>query len=210
LQRRSPDSWSFEDDLAKISEDMAILGANYVGIPIFARHDSKVDAYRAGSAPSADDWLRTAELLNDKALYLARSQIRLAYHNHGLEFLTLPDGRNGYDILLERTDAKLVDFELDIGWATAAGIDCRALLDRLGSRVRLLHVKDIKPGGDFNSMQATDFGKGVVRWDEIIPAIRRHGITQIFVEQEGPYASSALDSARIAYQFLSQARETPI
>jgi hypothetical protein len=33
----------------------------------------------------------------------------------------LENGKIGYDVLLERTDAALVDFELDCGWAVAAG-----------------------------------------------------------------------------------------
>ena len=37
------------------------------------------------------------------------------------EFASLPDDTNGLRLLVERTDPKLVRFELDIGWAVSAG-----------------------------------------------------------------------------------------
>ena len=111
---------------------------------------------------------------------------------------------------IERLDPALVDFELDVGWASAAGVDCRALLDRLGKRVRLLHLKDIEPRSDAFSMHSADCGTGVVRWSEIIPAIQRQKISHLFLEQEPPLARPALDSARVSYQFLSQALSTSV
>ena len=36
--------------------------------------------------------------------------------------------------------------ELDVGWATYAGVDVADLIRRLGHRVRILHVKDLAPG----------------------------------------------------------------
>ncbi len=54
----------------------------------------------------ADDWKRTADLMNDKAEILARSGIQAGYHNHGFDFMPGGKGRQErrYDILLERTD----------------------------------------------------------------------------------------------------------
>jgi sugar phosphate isomerase/epimerase len=47
-------------------------------------------------------------------------------------------------ILLEKTDPNVVDFELDVGWAASAGVNIAQLLESNPGRFRLMHVKDIK------------------------------------------------------------------
>jgi sugar phosphate isomerase/epimerase len=217
LQRRSPYRWSFDLDRDQISEDMQVLGARHVVVPIFwnsertyermrqIKDTPNANVFQAISPLPAEDWQRLADLLNEHAQYLARSQIRLGYHNHGIEFVSLPDGRTGYDILIERLDPTLVDFQLDVGWATGAGANSRALLDRLGPRVKLLHLKDVKATSNAFSVHSTDFGTGIVPWGELIPAIQQHRIPILVVEQEPPFDTSAFDSARVACQFLSRA-----
>jgi sugar phosphate isomerase/epimerase len=217
LQRRSPYRWSFDLDRDQLIEDMEILGAKYIGVPIFWFNESAAEKRRTLSADPhanlfqaisplpAEDWLRTADVLNEHAEYLARSNVRLGYHNHGIEFVPLPDGRTGYDILIERSDPKLVDFQLDVGWATSVRVDCRALLERLGQRVRLVHLKDVKATGDAFSVHSTDFGTGIVSWKELIPIIQRQRIPHLFVEQEPPFDKSPMHSAQVAYDFLSRA-----
>lgn len=48
--------------------------------------------------------------------------MKLAYHNHDFEFKKFGN-QTGYDILLQETDKKLVDFELDLYWAVRSGND---------------------------------------------------------------------------------------
>ncbi|USZ67444.1 sugar phosphate isomerase/epimerase [Halorussus salilacus] len=65
--------------------------------------------------------------------------VSLAYHNHDHEFVEV-GATTGFDILVEETD---LDFELDAGWATAAGRDPIDLLSDLRGRVPLVHLKDV-------------------------------------------------------------------
>ncbi|WP_425145071.1 sugar phosphate isomerase/epimerase family protein [Deinococcus sp.] len=82
-----------------------------------------------------------AEALNSASLNAARRGIRLGYHNHWWEWVRLENGQWAYDELLSRLDPA-VFLQLDAYWARVAGENPAALLQRLGERVRLLHLKD--------------------------------------------------------------------
>jgi sugar phosphate isomerase/epimerase len=80
--------------------------------------------------------------LTDAVALAASRGIRLGYHNH--EFEPAPrdaSGATGLDRLFELAGPDLLA-EVDIYWATVGGQDPAALIRRLGSRVRLIHVKD--------------------------------------------------------------------
>lgn len=64
----------------------------------------------------------------------------LAYHNHWWEF-QMVEGRLAFDVMLEHLDPA-VGFEIDTYWVQTAGHDPAALVQRLGDRVPLLHIKD--------------------------------------------------------------------
>lgn len=75
---------------------------------------------------------------------LAAEGIRLGYHNHSHEFEVMPWGSTIHSELERRTD---IDFEIDTFWAFNAGVDPIALIERLGDRVRVIHLKDGFKGG---------------------------------------------------------------
>ena len=89
----------------------------------------------------ADAVARTAEQLNEASVAAAAQGLSVGYHNHAHEFLHSFDGVSAYEYFVARLDPA-VALELDVFWAAAAGQDVPALLGRLGSRVRALHVKD--------------------------------------------------------------------
>lgn len=88
-----------------------------------------------------DDIKATAERLNDLAPLASEAGIRVGYHNHDAEARPIFDGRCGLDILVEHLDPRVV-LELDTFWAAAGGTDPAELLERLGQRVQLAHLKD--------------------------------------------------------------------
>ena len=79
------------------------------------------------------------ELINEAQPKLAAAGIRLGYHNHSGEFLPTAYGAIVHKELETRTN---VDFEIDTYWAYAAGLDPVELLERLGDRVFVIHLKD--------------------------------------------------------------------
>ncbi|MBW8800119.1 MAG: sugar phosphate isomerase/epimerase [Streptomyces sp.] len=84
---------------------------------------------------------RTAALLNEAAERAADHGLRVGYHNHSQEFVHTVAGVNAFDRFAGLLHPE-VALEIDLFWAAAGGNDVVALLNRLGSRVRALHVKD--------------------------------------------------------------------
>jgi sugar phosphate isomerase/epimerase len=88
-----------------------VLGSEYVTIPWI------LPELRGTSAA---DYKKLAAGINKVAEQCHTAGLKLAYHNHDFEFDQFGD-TNGYEILLNETDPKLVDFELDLYWAVRAG-----------------------------------------------------------------------------------------
>jgi sugar phosphate isomerase/epimerase len=135
---------------------------------------------------------RVAREMNEWGESLAKSGMRLAYHPHGYEFQPRAGG-TAFDVLLKETNPKTVFFEVDTFWAEVAGQNCAELIARLGSRVRLLHLKDLRKGaktGVFTGAAADEdsvaLGDGVIDWRATLSAARKAGVDEYFVEDESP------------------------
>jgi sugar phosphate isomerase/epimerase len=220
LARPSGGSWDIEGDVSPLADDMYTLGATHAIVSAPRYPDALVEALKRppeGGFNStnlaelikllkADDWKRTADLINEKAEVLARSGMRVGYHNHGFDFAAVEHGKSGFDILLERTDPKLVDFELDVGWATTAGQSLRPLFEQAHGRIRLLHIKDtLKTSRNPLDLASTDVGTGIVDWRELFALIRETRIRHLFVEQEAPWNNTTpMQAIRAAQAYLTQ------
>jgi sugar phosphate isomerase/epimerase len=203
-------------DVAKLAADMHRLGARYVVVPIFAvpprfggprkGEDGVGFLARVGAQMTADDWRRLAAQLNAKGAALQREGVKLAYHNHNVEFAR-HGSKTGYELLLENTEPGLVWFEMDVGWVAAAGVDPIPLLRAHRHRFRLMHIKDIEastvPNNGFR-MDPADVGAGTLDWKTILPAGYEAGVRYYYVEQEPPFAGPRMDAARADYEYLAQ------
>jgi sugar phosphate isomerase/epimerase len=67
--------------------------------------------------------------------------LRLGYHNHAWELSNPVNGRPALEIFAELADPAIL-LEVDAYWAAVGGQDVPGLLERLGDRVRFLHLKD--------------------------------------------------------------------
>lgn len=158
-----------------------------------------------GQKMTADDWLAFARDLNEKGALLNKAGIRIGYHNHNVEFVTLANGQTAFDLLIANTDPALVDFELDIGWAASAGHDPVALIKRYERRITQLHLKDVAAGTASTSLgiHSVDVGQGVIDWKHLLALLRRSHVQHLYVEQEPPFTAPPIEAARTAYQFLA-------
>lgn len=95
---------------------------------------------------TAEDAVRIAESLNAAAKVAAQRGMRVGYHNHNWELATAYDGVPALEYLAQHLDPEVV-LELDLYWAWVGGVDPVGLLERLGERVQLVHVKDGPTGG---------------------------------------------------------------
>lgn len=84
---------------------------------------------------------KTADRLNEAAKKAAEYGIKVGYHNHDQELRPQIDGVPALVKLAELLDPEVV-LEVDLFWATAAGVDLVELLNTLGERVIAVHVKD--------------------------------------------------------------------
>jgi sugar phosphate isomerase/epimerase len=155
---------------------------------------------------SAGGFRMAARQFNEWARQVRDSGMRFAFHNHDYEFRSF-DGTTGFDILLNETDPNLVFYEMDCYWITQAGLDPVEMLKRLGRRVRMLHIKDRKPGfppsNDMNPTSAhfTEVGSGSIDWPSILALAKKLEVEHYFIEQDhvdGP----PIDSLRTSYNYL--------
>jgi sugar phosphate isomerase/epimerase len=212
ISPKSANGPSFSGDLAKLADELRVIGVKAAIMPILYIPDrlGGADLRQAGAQMTADDWKWNADFLNAKAAVLKKAGIVTGYHNHNFEFAPLKDAQggdtNGMEILLKGTDPSLVTFEMDAGWVTAAGQDPFAMLKKHPGRFTQMHVKDIKATTKPNfvlQQDPTEVGGGMINWPKLLPAAYDAGVRGFFVEQEPPFAHSRLESAKISFDYLA-------
>lgn len=89
-----------------------------------------------------DHVMRRCEDYNRFGKYLVEQGMNpLSYHNHYHEFQLL-EGKPILYHILENTDPRYVNFEVDAGWTKRAGLDPIQEMKHVGNRLRLVHIKD--------------------------------------------------------------------
>lgn len=160
------DQWKTALDTAKM------IGHEYIVMPWIPAERRK----------TLDDWKNFAQVFNRAAQMAHDAGIQFAYHNHDFEFPKL-DGQVPYDVLLQNTDPKLVQLEIDLYWITKAGQDPLAYFSRWPGRIPLVHVKD-SAGPPEHKM--VDVGQGKIDWKRIFAKREQAGIKHFFVEHDQP------------------------
>jgi sugar phosphate isomerase/epimerase len=195
---------SLFEKFPQVVADSQVIGHQYIVCPWIDENVRK--------AP--DGWKRAAEVFNKAGEISQKAGIQFAYHNHHFEFVPVR-GKFGYDILLEETDPKLVQFEMDLCWMTVAGQDPLQYFSRYPGRFPLVHVKDIrniprpqKPGEwvAFKNItpRMTAVGSGSIDWAKIFAHSGEAGIKHYFVEQDDP--EQPFESIKSSYAYLEKLR----
>lgn len=146
---------------------------------------------------SEDDIWRAADLLNEAAANARERGLLAHYHNHDFEFARI-NGRLAFDILLEKLDPTIL-FEIDTYWVQTAGSDAAELVQRLGSRAPLLHIKDGPLLGD-QPMVAV--GDGKMNFGKVIPAGEPH--TKWLIVELDRCAGDMMQAVAGSYTYLSE------
>jgi sugar phosphate isomerase/epimerase len=155
---------------------------------------------------SPEGFRQAAATFNQWGKQCQKHGMRFAFHNHNYEFQD-QKGTTGFDILLKETDPELVWLEMDAYWITQAGRDPVLLLNQLGKRVRMLHLKDRKAGFptsqvlDDSAEHFTEAGNGTVQWRPLLALAQKLGVQYYFVEQDKS-DTSPMQSIKVSYQFL--------
>ena len=180
-------------DLVK-SEGMEPAHADFAGVVEDAQKlsmDYLVFGYmRKEERQTLDDYHKIAEELNKAGEQCNAAGIKLCYHNHAFEFEPI-EGQVPYDILVEETDPDKLHFELDVFWSSLAGHEPLPLMEKLGKRVTLLHLKNKKEGTPLIYDEGTvpvdafqELDDGVIDIEKILRLAEKNGVEQCFVEQD--------------------------
>lgn len=154
---------------------------------------------------------RIAADLNRLGAACKASGIGFAYHNHHMEFAQLGQV-NGYDILLAETDPALVQMEMDIGWARAAGIDGVDYLERFPGRFIACHLKDFNPAIPLPAASPTapipemaqmvPPGAGIIDFARALSVMSATGVQHGYIEVDLPQGDP-LELARSGHDHLA-------
>lgn len=112
-----------------------------------------------------DSILRVCDRINAFNTQARAEGFTLAYHNHWFEYEPVGD-TFGYRIMLENLDPTVM-FEIDTYWVQTAGCDPVAVIEELGARVPLLHIKD---GPCVQDKAMVAVGEGKMNFAPIIEA----------------------------------------
>ena len=162
--------------------DAKLLGQRWTGSGGFA----------APGMGSYENVLATAETMNRLGERSVKNGTgRIFGHNHDDEFEdTFVDAqgdgtvKTAWQILVENTDPRYVDMQLDVGWAVIGGADPVAVVEEFGDRIELFHVKDVTDIGLPTELQTT-VGQGEIDWAAVFAAAQGK-VKQYVIEQDPP------------------------
>jgi sugar phosphate isomerase/epimerase len=118
-----------------------------------------IDPHRpAENWTTKDDIQRTADLLNGLAERAAATELAVGYHNHWWELESRVDDVPALEVLAPLLTDRVV-LEVDTFWSEVGGVNAPELLQRLGSRVQLIHVKDGERSRDTSTQQPAGSGE---------------------------------------------------
>ncbi len=136
--------------------------------------------------------------------------IRLLYHNHNCEFLQVAPGKKAYHILMDETDPETVNFEFDSYWCAECGENPLAVMDALGSRMKLWHINDrgTRQAGPCMTpilkSDSMELGTGTMPLTALAEKAKAAGIEAVILESHRNWADkSPVKSFEISADFLN-------
>lgn len=176
---------NWKENLERKADEAAAIGMKYLLCPSLGPQKN-LDAFR-----------QFAEQFNKAGQICKQRGMRFAYHNHDYSFKKVED-QYPQDVLMQNTDKDLVDFELDMYWAVAAGQDPVTWLHKYPNRFRLGHVKD--RGGK----ETTTLGKGNIDYPAIVKVAKSAGMEYFIVEQEQYEGTTPLAAAKDDAEYMKK------
>jgi sugar phosphate isomerase/epimerase len=174
------------EELNMYMEVANTIGQTYIIIPSLNHNLIK----------TVDDCKHVADRMNKAAEICKTAGLKLGYHNHNFEWAPVGD-TTFYDVVLNSTDPKLVNMEMDLYWVVRAGQDPIAIFEKHPGRFKFVHIKDRdKTNPNLN----TEIGTGDIDFVKILSKAKLGGVEHFIVEQENytnidPYVSIAKSAA---------------
>lgn len=148
-----------------------------------------------------DDLDETAHRLDDLTAKCDDRGVRLLYHNHDHELVTV-EGEPALDRLAEESG---IGFELDLAWILAAGYDPVAYIDRYADRTPVVHLKDVVLDADAKrGGRPVPLGEGELDIDRCLATAGDTPVEWAVVEHDFPDEPAAF--CRDAGEFVAAYR----
>ena len=153
---------------------------------------------------SADGFKRAADQYNAWGEQARAVGLKFGFHDHDTEFKVF-NGVTGFDLLMQYTDPKVVQWQMDCYWVTQAGRDPVKLFKKYGPRMQSLHLKDRKPNAPTStdtgpgSQHFTEVGTGTIDFPDILRLAGEYHVPNMFVEQDRTEIPP-LESLAISYK----------
>jgi sugar phosphate isomerase/epimerase len=193
----TPISAHFSFDALKKDPSQAVkaaqtLGLKYAGVAWITHKDGEFGEAEVKQA-AAD--------LNAMGQAFKAAGIQFFYHTHGYEFRPVSEGSKEtfFDQLVKQTNPDLVAFQMDVFWVFQPGMDPVQLLAKYPGRWALMHLKDMRKGGQVGVFTGhapkTDdvpLGTGQIPWPAVLNEAAKVGVKYYFIEDESPTVNEAL------------------
>ena len=149
-----------------------------------------------GGVDTEENTIATAKRLEAAAQKIIAVGYEAGFHNHTGEFATKYGEKTIMDIFREY--APSLKFQIDVGWAYAAGADVVAELNKLGNRLSsMIHIKDVD---DKNT--PIEIGSGNVCWHCVIDAAAKLGVKYGIVEQDTCTNYPPFESVKVSCDYI--------
>ncbi|MCL1858234.1 MAG: sugar phosphate isomerase/epimerase [Oscillospiraceae bacterium] len=172
-----------ENNLDTVTKFMDFIGAKSIVIPWTDGIDTE------------ESTIATAKRFEAAAQKLAPMGYELGFHNHITEFERKFNGKPVIDILYD--EAPSLKFEVDAGWAYAGGADVVAALNKLGSRLAYIHIKDVD-----EKNTPTEIGSGKVDMKSVMETAAKFGVEWGIVEQDSCVNFPPFESIKVSYDYI--------
>ena len=147
-----------------------------------------------GIVGGRDKLLQFCRELDALGAWYREQGVALCYHHHDFEFRRYGD-EMGLDLILNNTAPENVCLELDTYWVQRGGGSPQELIAELGSRVKVVHLRDYRIRWKWFELLPidTELGQGNLNFDHIIQACCNSGVRYMAIEQatKNPYDSVA-------------------
>lgn len=184
----SADFGELEKNPQAIIENAKAFGARYV-VCFWIPH--KENEF------TIEDVKKAIQVFSAAGKLMHENGLQLCYHPHGYEFRPY-EGGTLFDYMVQHTDPRYLNFEMDVFWIKHPGQDPVALLQRYPKRFPLLHLKDRQHGTPGNQNGEADvetnvvLGQGDVGIAEVMKAAKKIGVKHYFIEDESSRAEAQI------------------
>ena len=171
-------------DTKNIVERAKELNIKHIVVP--APPAKKNGDFRNTFEMNEEEWTAFGKDLSSYVSQFEDEGLTLGYHNHSYEFISLPSGKFPIECMMDQNEN--LKFEIDLGWATAGGVDPLPWIEKYSNKIIACHLKDFfskdKDMLDHDNQSAV--GDGFIDWNTLILALKKNGCKLFILEHDDP------------------------